>query len=153
MHPIKSFILATSAIFAPLAATHCTRVSLQATLDRFLSSLANPDKTATLPLAADVKIAQNNIRLDSVTETAWHNSTGFYKHFRITVLDTDICAVAAFVLVNQTAAQSCGDAASVPAILSVRIKVNAAVKDGEVEELEILNVLKGSHAFFAPEKL
>jgi hypothetical protein len=97
-----------------------------------------------LALSSSVRIAQNNIKVSSVDATAWSNTTSFYKPFRVDAIDTEACTVAAFVLVNQK-----GKDGVVPGLMSVRIKTQD--DSTTVTELEVLNVLKGSHAFFQPQ--
>jgi hypothetical protein len=94
-----------------------------------------------------VRITQNNIRLPALASTALANLTTLRSAFRIDALDTTACVAATFVLANQRPAT--GGAAQ-PALMSMRVATSQAAPR-VVGELEVLNVLRGSHAFFAPQ--
>jgi hypothetical protein len=131
-----------------LASAACTRPALQGTVDAFLkASIAKAPadaKSEAYSFAPSIRISQNNVVLPSITQSIYSNITGFYKPFRIQAIDTEICTIATFVLVNEKAA-----GADAPALVSIRIKTGETGR--AIEELEILNVLKGSHAFFTPQ--
>lgn len=135
--------LTAVAIQASLTSAACTRDILQKSLDnftgKFTAAAANPN------LAPNVKISQNNILLTSLNSSAWANTTATYSDFKITAIDTEICTIAHFMLGKQKPDDGGAEA---PAIMSVRIKTTEV---GEWTELEILNVLKGSHSFFKPD--
>jgi hypothetical protein len=147
MTAIKSIALLS---YVALASAACTRSSLQGVLDAFFkASIAKTSPTATiegLSFAPTIRISQNNQILPSVAASAYNNITGFYKPFNIKAIDPEICTIATFVLANQ---KSDAGGADVPSLMSIRIKTGSS--GTSVEELEILNVLKGSHAFFAPQ--
>ncbi|KAF2431615.1 hypothetical protein EJ08DRAFT_182688 [Tothia fuscella] len=130
-----------SILFASLASAACTRETLSSTFDTFLnSSISKANFSTTLGLSPTLRISQNNILLKTLPETIYTNTTSLYKPFRIQVIDHEVCEIATFVLLNQN---------TEPALASIRIKTR---EDGKtIQELEILNVLKGSHAFFAPQ--
>jgi hypothetical protein len=139
---IKSIALLS---YITLATAACTRDSLKNIADAFLNAgIARKATDEAFSFAPTARISQNNILLPSVAQTAYGNITGFYKPFRVQVLDTEICTVATLLLANQKSMT--GDE---PSIMSIRIKTGQS--GTSIEELEILNVLKGSHMFFTPQ--
>lgn len=130
-------------VHASLTSAACTRDALQKSLDNFTAKLNGA--TSNLSPPPNVKISQNNILLTSLASSAWANTTSPYSDFKITAIDTEICTIAQFMIAKQKPADG---GAEVPAMMSVRIKTTEA---GEWSEVEILNVLKGSHAFFKPD--
>lgn len=133
--------LVALAVHTSLAAAACTREILQKSLDNFTAKLNGAANN--ISPAPSVKISQNNILLTSLASSAWANTTAPYSDFKITAIDTEICMIAQFMLAKQKPE----DGVEVPALMSVRIKTTEA---GDWSEVEILNVLKGSHAFFMP---
>jgi hypothetical protein len=128
-----------------LASAACTRESLKGTAEAFVKAgIARKATDEAFSFAPTARISQNNILLTSVAQTAYSNVTGFYKPFRVQAIDTEICTVATLLLANQKSM-----AGDVPSIMSIRIKTGPS--GTSIEELEILNVLKGSHMFFAPQ--
>lgn len=135
--------LTAFAIHASLTSAACTRDVLQKSLDSFTAKLNSATSNPTL--APNVKLSQNNILLSSLNASAWANTTSLYSNFKISAIDTETCTIAQFMLGKQKREDSSVEA---PAIMSVRIKATEA---GDWTELEILNVLKGSHTFFKPD--
>lgn len=123
-----------------LASAICTRDGLQSSLSTLTAKLNGVASEATNP-APGLKITQNNQLLLDIGSSALANTTSPYSPFQITAIDTEICTIARFLLVNQ-------GTPSVPALLSIRLKTS---ESSALQELEILNVLKGSHAFFSPQ--
>jgi len=143
---MKSLTLLLLLLSARSASASCNRADLKAVLDAFFLSAttrAKSPSTAPPALASGARITQNNIALRSLAASAWSNTTSLRPAFRIDALDAEACAGAAFVLASQ-------GAAAAPALMSVRVATSAA-EPRRVRELEILNVLRGSHAFFAPQ--
>jgi hypothetical protein len=107
-----------------LVSAACVRSDLQNTLDGFFQSAfhrASGAKGGRPSLSADAKITQNNILLKSLEDSAWGNTTSFYNRWGISVVDTEICEVACYCILNQKSpAQK-----QVPAILGIRIKTDA----------------------------
>jgi hypothetical protein len=120
----------------------CTRDSLKANMDSFFTSSIKQKSSLTFSTSA--KIGQNNQVLPSLQSSAWSNITGFYKPFRIDAIDTNACTMASFVLVTEKTPAGTVD----PGLMSVRMKTEDGTST--IKELEILNVLKGSHMFFVP---
>lgn len=140
MHfPTAVALLAVHDTFTSAA---CTRDTLQKSLETFTAKLNGA--AYTISSAPNVKMTQNNIAFASLASSAWANTTSPYSNFKITAIDTEICTFAQFMLVKQRAENG----VEVPALMSVRIKTTEA---GDWSEVEILNVLKGSHAFFLPQ--
>ena len=141
---MKSLTLLLLLLSARSASASCNRADLKAVLDAFFLSAttrAKSPSTAPPALASGARITQNNIALRSLAATAWSNTTALRSAFRIDALDAEACAGASFVLADQAGA---------PALMSVRVATSAAAPRA-VRELEILNVLRGSHAFFSPQ--
>jgi hypothetical protein len=132
-------VLALS-LYVASASAACTREALTATRDNFLKSSIEKAGAAALTLAPNVRISQNNVVVKSVSDTAYANITGYYKPWRVQSIDSGDCQIATFFLANQGAD---------PALVSIRIKTDGEGK--AIQELEVLNVLKGSHMFFAPQ--
>jgi hypothetical protein len=140
MKIITLFIVALPLIV--LTAASCDRAHLKENIDSFFTS--SIQKAKGISMFHSAKISQNNQVLSSIEATAWSNITGFYKPFRIDSIDVEACTVASFVIVNENGRSGSKE----PGLMSVRIKTEDNSKT--VKELEILNVLKGSHAFFVP---
>ncbi|TID18067.1 hypothetical protein E2P81_ATG11036 [Venturia nashicola] len=135
-------VLTAFTIHASLNSAACTRDLLQKSLDSFTAKFNGAGSAPTV--APNVKISQNNILLTSLNSSAWANTTSLYSAFKIIAIDTEICSIARFMLGKQKSENG----TEAPAIMSVRIKTT---ETGEWTELEILNALKGSHAFFKPD--
>jgi hypothetical protein len=122
-----------------VALSACSRPDLQNTLDAFFQSAfdrSSGAKQDSLALSPGVRIAQNNVILESLEDSAWGNATSFYNKWNITVIDTEVCEAACYCIVNQkSAAQKV-----VPAIVGVRIKTENAKS---IQELELVNLLDG----------
>jgi hypothetical protein len=138
-------------ILTGLSSAACTRSSLQGTLDGFFQSAFDRLSGSLPTLSPNVKITQNNIVLKTLQESAWGNSTSFYRKWRITAIDTETCDIAAYVMLNQTDSPQ---STPVPAIMGIRIKTeNDASKT--VREIEMTNLLDGGpgtlRAMFRPD--
>ena len=140
MRIIARFMAALPSIV--LTAAICDRTHLKENMDTFFTS--SIQKTKAVSNFHSAKISQNNQILSSIEATAWSNITGFYKPFRIDSIDVEACTIASFVIVNERGSSGSKD----PGLMSVRMKTED--NSQTVKELEILNVLKGSHAFFVP---
>jgi hypothetical protein len=125
-----------------VATAGCDRAQLKESMDTFFKS--SIQKAKDMSIFHSAKVSQNNQVLPSIETSAWSNITGFYKPFRIDSIDTEACTMASFVMVNENSSSGSPE----PGLVSVRMKTESNSKI--VKELEILNVLKGSHALFAP---
>lgn len=141
-------------LFANFASSTCTRSTLQSTLDGFFQSaftVASGQHPRPLFLSPTVKITQNNQAIKYIGDSAWGNSTSFYRKWRITAIDTETCDIAAYVLLNQ---KSPPPGALVPAILGIRIRVGSDPST-EIREIEMLNIVDGGpgtlRAMFRPD--
>jgi hypothetical protein len=70
------------ALFVSLASASCTRFSLQATFDEFFQSVFNRAfgaSSSSPALSQGIIITQNNQLLKFLEESAWENTTSFYK--------------------------------------------------------------------------
>ena len=138
--------LLLGAALSGLASSACLRADLQQTLDGFFhSAFARHSGTSQqLPaLAKNVRITQNNVILKSLEDTAWKNSTSFFKKWQITVIDTDVCEVASYRILKQRGAGQ----NQVPSIMGIRIKRDTA--QNVIQELEIVNLLDGGPGILA----
>jgi hypothetical protein len=144
MVSVRTLSILLSAAAAASAA--CSRQGLKSSMDDFLNSAIEKKSSLAVTSNSPARISQNNVLLKSVTETAWSNITGFYNSFRVNSIDTEACQMASLVLLNEKGP----DGKDAPAIVSIRIKT---AEDGKTRtQLEILNVLAGSHNFFAPQR-
>jgi len=126
-------------LFATSTTAICTRDTLQKSLDTFTAKLNG--QAYTIDPSPTLKVTQNNIPLTSLSLSAWANTTSLYSPFNITAIDTATCQIAHFMIPKQ-------GTPPVPALMSLRLKTT---ETGAWTEVEILNVLRGSHAFFKPE--
>jgi hypothetical protein len=118
----------------------CTRPVLQSALDSLIQTVEKSPQ-ASLRLASDARITQNNSLISSFQQSNLTNFTGWGKPFHINVLDEEGCTAATIrapEINNQLG------------LFSSRMKITPA---GEILELEIHNVDKESHKLFQPENL
>jgi hypothetical protein len=129
-----------SAALPGFALSACLRSDMQNTLDGFFQSAferSSGTKKNSPALSTNVKITQNNILLKSLEDSAWGNTTSFYNKWKITVIDTDVCEVACYCILNQKSSTQ----KQVPAIMGIRIKKDN--NENLIRELEMVNLLDG----------
>jgi hypothetical protein len=126
--------------FAGLALAACPRSALQITLDGFFQSAFDRSSgtiSVSPALSQDVKIIQNNLILKSLEDSAWGNTTSFYRKWRISAIDTETCEIACYCLLNQKS----GSGKQLPAIMGIRIRKE--VNSNHIREVEMINLLDG----------
>jgi hypothetical protein len=132
--------LILGATLPAVAIAACVRSDLQRTLDGFFQSAFDRSSGAKAEypaLSGSAKITQNNVLLKSLEDSAWGNTTSFYNRWSISVIDTEMCEVACYRVLNQKSSVQ----RQVPAIMGLRIKKDA--KSNRIHEVEMVNLLDG----------
>jgi hypothetical protein len=133
-----------SALFISLAASACTRKGIQTALDSFFLTAITKEP---LTLSMNVKITSNGYSQATLNSTSYANITWLERpEFKVQALDTIACQGARYTVSRQK--NSTGGES--PALVSLRIGLED--NDGPISEIEILNVINGSHILFNPDK-
>jgi hypothetical protein len=141
MRASRSF---TSALFIALTKAVCTRKGIQTSLDNFFLTAITKEPLA---LSSTVKISSNGYSQPNLNSTSYANITWLERpEFKVQALDTIACQGARYTVSRQK--NSTGGES--PALLSLRLALEE--NDGPVSEVEIINVINGSHILFYPEK-
>jgi hypothetical protein len=123
----------------------CTRNGISSALDKYFTYAIN--KTA-LPLISSVRISSNGYMQQSISETTFGNITSLYRpNFKVQALDTDTCQGARYTVVTE---RNHTTGANDPALVSLRLMLED--NDGPVKEIEVMNVVRGQHILFYPDK-
>jgi hypothetical protein len=134
----------TSALFLSIAASACTRKGIQTALDNFFLAAISKEP---LNLSTSVKITSNGYSQTTLNSTPYANITWLERpEFKIQALDTTACQGARYTVSRQK--NSTGGES--PALISLRLAL--LENDGPISEIEIMNVINGSHFFFRPDR-
>lgn len=131
----------------------CTRAALKKVAKNYIeASGAYPEIVSTIDVAIGAKVSQNNEKRGSVMDTALSYMIAMPTHFQLQALDTTTCTVATVYVPVEARTDDTGYVQkNETALTSIRISMNPEWDN--IEELEIVNALPGSHPLFAPETL
>jgi hypothetical protein len=146
MHAAKSiFIRYLFTSLVPSTIAVCTRNGISSALDKYFSGGINQ---AALQVAPAVKISSNGYMQNTVADTAFGNITSAYRpKFKVQALDTAACQGARYSVVTE---KNRTTGAIVPALVSLRLMLDD--NDGPIKEIEVMNVVRGQHILFYPDK-
>src|ERR1700760_3312566 len=131
-------------LFSSLVLGTCTRSGLNTALDNFF---ANAIEKRPLNLAKTAKFSSDGYFVDSINQTSFGNITALYKpDFKVQSLDTAACACARYTVVTEKAKNG----SVIPALLSLRLLLDD--NDGPIKEVEEMNILRGQHILFSPDR-
>jgi len=134
----------TSAIFIAFTTAVCTRKGIQTALDSFFLAAITKEP---LTLSINVKISSNGYSQPNLSSTSYANITWLERpEFKVQALDTIACQGARYTVSRQK--NSTGGES--PALVSLRLALEE--NDGPISEIEIMNVINGSHILFYPDK-
>jgi hypothetical protein len=123
----------------------CTRNGLSSALDDYFAGVTGKP---ALRVASAAKISSNGYMQKAIADTAFGNITSLYRpKFRVQALDTATCQAARYTVVTERN-QTTG--ANTPALVSLRLMLEDS--DGPVKEVEVMNVVRGQHILFYPDK-
>jgi hypothetical protein len=138
-------LLCTLACLTTSAVAVCTRKGLSSALDKYLTGSAGQP---SLQVSSTAKISSNGYVQNGIGDTAFGNITSLYRpKFKVEALDTATCQGARYTVAmerNQTTG------AATPALVSFRLMLEDS--DGPVKEVEVMNVVRGQHILFYPDK-
>jgi hypothetical protein len=138
-------VFCTLAYLATYTVAVCTRNGLSSALDKYLAGSAGQP---SLRVASTVKISSNGYVQRAIADTAFGNITSLYRpKFKVEALDTATCQGARYTVVTERN-QTTG--AATPALVSFRLMLEES--DGPIKEIEIMNVVRGQHILFYPDK-
>ncbi|KAF1987213.1 hypothetical protein K402DRAFT_420441 [Aulographum hederae CBS 113979] len=140
--PTPLRVIALAAVFTTTLAA-CSRSALQSASDNFFSSAFSKGSFAIAPNA---KITQDNKLYKNLDETIHGNMMNFARPLQISALDVDTCNVGTYAIPTEGTADK-----NEIAMASVRLNLND--NSNQVEEVEILNILRSSFILFAPRML
>jgi hypothetical protein len=123
----------------------CTRNGLSAALDSYFN---NAITKTPLKLSPSLKISSNGYIQASINATAYGNITSLYRlNFKVQALDTAVCQAARYTVVTE---RNSTTGKIDPALVTIRIKLDD--HDGPMQEIEVMNIERGQHILFYPDK-
>jgi hypothetical protein len=139
------FSIALSVLVPSLVSGSCTRTGLSAALDSYFN---NAISKTPLNLSPAVKISSNGYIQRSVSDTAYGNITSLYRpNFKVQALDTTVCQGARYTVVTE---RNSTTGKNDPALVTIRVMLED--NDGPIKEIEVMNIVRGQHILFYPDK-